>query len=156
MSTLIDSIRRAFGVGATAQRARYTRDVILTITAVISSSDTIGATKTVNFQEDPTQTPTSVFQVPLDRSLVIEDIYISSSYAPANGQLRLIVNGDKIVTYVSDINDLLVSNPSRARITPFVLNPGDRLSGQLIVTGVPSSDSVTVTIKAKGRYIVFG
>jgi len=142
--------------GATAQRARYTRDVILTITAVISSSDTIGATKTVNFQEDPTQTPATVFQVPLDRSLVIEDIYISSSYAPANGQLRLIVNGDKIVTYVSDINDLLVSNPSRARVSPFVLNPGDRLSGQLIVTGVPSSDSVTVTIKAKGRYIVFG
>jgi len=155
MSTLLDSIRRAFGVGAAA-RARYTRDVILTITGVIASSDAIGATKTVNFQEDPTQTPTSVFQVPLDRQLVIEDIYISSSYAPTNGQLRLIVNGDKIVSYVSDINDLLVSNPSRARITPFVLNPGDRLSGQLIVTGVPSSGSTTVTIKAKGKYIVTG
>jgi len=153
MSTLLDSIRKVFN-GNTAARVGYQRDVVLTITATISSSDTVGATKTVNFQEDPTQTPTSVFQVPLDRKLVIEDIYISQSYAPTNGQLRLIVNGDRVVSYVSDINDLLVSNPSRSRPSPFVLNPGDRLTGQLIVTGVPSSGSTTVTIKAKGRYIV--
>jgi hypothetical protein len=154
MSTLLDSIRRAFGVGAAQRAVGYQRDVVLTITGVIASTDSPGATKTVNFQEDPTQTPTSVFQVPLDRRLVIEDIYVSQSYAPANGQLRLIVNGDKVVSYVSDINDLLVSNPSRARPSPFILNPGDRLTGQLIVTGVPSSGSTTVVVKARGRYIV--
>lgn len=149
MSTLLDSIRRVFGVEA---RVRYTRDVTLISRVSYPADAPIGSKLTVTFQEDPSQEAVSMFQIPFDRNLVIEDIYVTVDQ-PIDGILLIYKNGDQLIAQTPPINSLLVSNPSRPRVQPFVLGPGDRLSALFMNTST-SSSAQTITIIMKGRYIV--
>jgi hypothetical protein len=151
MSTLLDSIRRVFGATA-APRARYTRDVTFILSVSYPANTAVGSKLTVNFQEDPSQTAVSVFQIPLDRSLVIEDIYVTADQ-PVDGVLLVYKNGDQLISHTPPINSMQVSNPSRSRVQAFVLNPGDRLSA-LFVNTTTSTSNQNIRIIAKGRYIV--
>jgi hypothetical protein len=152
MSTLLDSIRRVFGEEA-APRTRYTRDVTFILTATVPANSPAGTRATINFQEDPSQAAVSVFQIPLDRSLVIEDIYVTATQG-VDGVLLIHKNGDRLVSQTPPINSMLVSNPSRARVQPFVLNSGDRLSALYVTMAATGASAVNITVIAKGRYIV--
>jgi hypothetical protein len=149
--SILDSIRRVFG--GEAPRARYARDVTFILTATVPANSPAGSRVTVNFQEDPSQAAVSVFQIPLDRSLVIEDIYVQATQG-VDGVLLIYKNGDQLVAQTPNVNSMLVSNPSRTRVSPFVLTSGDRLSALYVTTAAAGSSAANITIIARGRYIV--
>jgi hypothetical protein len=149
--SVLDSIRKVFG--AATPRARYARDVTFILSATIPANSPAGSKVTVNFIEDPSQAAVSVFQIPLDRTLVIEDIYVQASQG-VDGILLIYKNGDQLVSQTPNVNSMLVSNPSRTRIQPFVLSSGDRLSALYVTTAASGATPVNITVIARGRYIV--
>jgi hypothetical protein len=148
--SVLDSIRNLFG--AATPRARYARDVSLILSVTYPANAPSGSKLTVGVQEDPSQAATNVFQIPLDRTLVVEDIYVVGEQA-VDGILLIYKNGDQLVSQTPPINSMLVSNPSRSRVQAFVLNQGDRLSA-LFVNTTTNSSNQNIRIIAKGRYIV--
>ncbi len=103
-----------------------------------------------------TGTTSPNYTVPKGRVLVIDDVFVTASQS-VDGKLVIKKNNITNVAETVDINSLLVSNPSRPKISPLVFNEGDEVSFELKTIQANSSTSaVTDTVLVKYRLMIAG
>jgi hypothetical protein len=94
------------------------------------------------------------YTVPKGRVLVLDDVFITASQ-PVDGKLVIKRNNITNVAETVDINSLLVSNPSRPKISPVVFQEGDEVSFELKTIAANSGTSaVTDTVLVKYHLMV--
>lgn len=94
----------------------------------------------------------NVYQVPKGFSLIIEDIYVNSSPA-VDAQLEIRKNDITVMARTDPLSTMLVSNPSRPKISPLVYEEGDRLSIAGVTLAAGGSSASTDTFYVKGKLV---
>jgi len=98
----------------------------LIVTANIPANQPASSVNKVTITRDVLEGPLNSVQLPLDRRWVIKDVYISSSGdVGVDGVFIFYKNFDKVVARSQKASTLLVSNPSRPKVSIPAYEPGD-------------------------------
>ena len=99
---------------------------------------------------DPGLGAVNVQPVPSTEAWVVEDIFVVSSQA-VDAILTFYKNLSEVAFKTAPINTLLVSNPSRPRITPFLYEPNSLITIDAQNLAAIGTSAVTITVYAKLR-----
>ena len=92
---------------------------------------------------DPTTGFQDTIQIPPNEVWVIDDIFVSASQT-VDGQLVIRRNTRDVMTTTHPINSLLISNPSRPKLTvPLVFKGGEIIDAQFINLAAVGASAVT-------------
>jgi len=131
---------------ATIREIEETWIITATFPANLSANNVVPAGITL----EPGSAALNIVQVPAVEAWVIEDLYITG--APSvDAILEFKRNATQIAFKTSPISTLLVSNPSRPEITPFIYEGTDQLSISARNLANVDASAATITVYAKVR-----
>ncbi|MEM4619688.1 MAG: hypothetical protein QW607_05690 [Desulfurococcaceae archaeon] len=102
----------------------------------------------VNFIIDPQKGDEPVLTPAMNESIVIDDIYVTTSPG-VDCIVQLIKNEYETICVTDPLSTLSVTNPARPRYAKKVINPLERLSAKAINLSAVGSTAVTVTFYMK-------
>jgi len=147
-------LRGVLGAPAQARAGGEPVPFQITLTITIPPNTPRGASVSANIQVRPGETPVTIYDIPLDRDMLIEDIFIKSSGDVAlDGQLQIVRNEYDIVAETPNISTLLSSNPSRPRVPPKLIPRGSKLAFKFLLAYDNGTSTVTNTVYVTGRWL---
>jgi len=115
--------------------------------AQIPANQPAGYTNKVTITRDFLEGALNSVQLPLDRRWIIKDVYVAASGdVGTDGVFIFYKNFDKVVARSPKASTMLVSNPSRSRVSVPPYEPGDVLFIQFINTVAGGASATTTTI----------
>lgn len=146
MSWLKDKVGELFGQKPQPKSVAYERTIV--IRATVAANLAAGSIVPITLLVDPVTGAVSSYKIPAGETWVIDDLFVSATQSP-DGYLKLRKNfREEVLPLSPRVNSLLVSNPSRPKITPIVLNQFEDLDGFYITAAAQGSSATTVEVFA--------
>lgn len=134
-------------VPVTARPTKKAEKTII-LQATVKAGSAVNTINPLTIIVDPVVGAQASYKIPAGEVWVIDDIWIDKEQ-PVNGYLKILKNmREEVLPLSPPVNTLLVSNPSRPKISPLTFNQFEDISGYFVQSESGGTSDAVVTVFA--------